>query len=119
MWWRLTLLVLVMMVVCAVLGLYAGGALFLKLTGASLWQVQWDTLWQARHLAWNDPRMLYLPWSWCLMAALTFLPVGLTLISLLYRLKPKTSLHGDARFANARELKMFEYRGEYVNTSKK
>ncbi|KPZ06561.1 S02 protein [Pseudomonas syringae pv. spinaceae] len=34
------------------------------------------------------------------------------------RLKPKTSLHGDARFANDRELRQFEYQGEYKNTSK-
>ncbi|EPM65108.1 hypothetical protein A584_28841 [Pseudomonas syringae pv. theae ICMP 3923] len=33
-------------------------------------------------------------------------------------LEPKTSLHGDARFANDRELRQFEYQGEYKNTSK-
>ncbi|EGH17461.1 hypothetical protein Pgy4_31316, partial [Pseudomonas savastanoi pv. glycinea str. race 4] len=69
-------------------------------------------------LPWNDRRMLYVPWSWCVTAALTFLPVGVTLMAVFVRLKPKTSLHGDARFANDRELRQFEYQGEYKNTSK-
>lgn len=119
MWWKVTLMVLVMMVVFFVVGVYAGGALFLKLTGSVISGLTWDTLWDARHLPLSDRRLLYLPWSWCLTAALTFLPACLTLAALWTRLKPRTSLHGDARFANARELRQFEYKGEYVNTNKK
>lgn len=119
MWWKIMLMVLVMMAVCFVGGVYAGGALFLKLTGSPVSGLTWNTLWDARHLPFTDRRLLFLPWSWCATAALTFLPVCLTLVALWTRLKPRTSLHGDARFANARELKQFEYRGDYVNTSKK
>lgn len=119
MWWKLTLLVLVLMLVFFVAGLYAGGALFLHLTAAPLSHLSWNTLLEARHISLNDNRILYLPWSWCVTAALTFLPVGLTLMAIFMRLKPKTSLHGDARFATDRELRQFEYVGEYKNTSKK
>ncbi|HDG9216639.1 TPA: hypothetical protein PBW31_006549, partial [Pseudomonas aeruginosa] len=56
---------------------------------------------------------LYVPWSWCVTAALTFLPVGVTLLAFMSRFSTKQSLHGDARFANERELRLFEYRGEY------
>lgn len=113
MWWKLTLLVLVLMVVCFVGGLYAGGALFLHLTAGSFMGLSWNTLWEARHIPLNDRRVLFLPWSWCVTAAITFLPVGITLFAILFKLKPKTSLHGDARFANDKELRLFEYQGEY------
>lgn len=119
MWWKVTLMVLVMMLLCFIGGIYVGGALFLKLTDAPLTGLSWNTLWDAGNLPLSDRRLLYLPWSWCATAALTFLPVCFTVIALYGRLKPRTSLHGDARFANARELQQFEYKGEYVNTSKK
>lgn len=118
MWWKVSLSIVFMMAVCFVIGLYAGGAMFLHLTQGHFAGLSWDTLWETRKLAWNDRRMLYVPWSWCVTAALTFLPVGITLMALFVRLKPKTSLHGDARFANNRELRQFEYQGEYKNTSK-
>ncbi|WP_411566798.1 hypothetical protein ACLIN3_27180 (plasmid) [Pseudomonas orientalis] len=118
MWWKLTLFVLGLMLVCFVVGLYAGGALFLHLTAGHLATLTWSTLWDARHIPFNDSRILYLPWSWCVTAALTFLPAGATLMAIFMRLKPKTSLHGDARFANNRELRQFEYKGEYLDTSK-
>jgi TRAP-type C4-dicarboxylate transport system permease small subunit len=113
MWLRMTFMVLCLMVVCFVIGLYAGGAMFLHLTGAQLSSVSWDTLWEARHTPWKDTRVLYLPWSWCVTAAITFLPVGFALMAFFFRLKAKTTLHGDARFANNRELRQFEYKGEY------
>lgn len=119
MWWKLTLLILMLMVACFVAGIYAGGAVFLQLTGGHLSTVAWDTLWEARHLQLTDVRLLYLPWSWCITAAITFLPVAFALMSLFMRLKPRTSLHGEARFATERELRQFEYKGEYLNTSKK
>ena len=118
MWWKVSLSILGLMAVCFVIGLYAGGALFLHLTHAPLAGLSWDTLWQARTISWNDKRVLYLPWSWCVTAGLTFLPAGAALLAIFFRLKPKTTLHGDARFANDRELRQFEYAGEYKNTSK-
>ena len=118
MWWKVSLSILILMAVCFVIGLYAGGALFLHLNHMPLAGLSWDTLWQARTIPWNDKRVLYLPWSWCVTAGLTFLPAGAALLAVFFRLKPKTTLHGDARFANNRELRQFEYAGEYKNTSK-
>jgi TRAP-type C4-dicarboxylate transport system permease small subunit len=118
MWLRMTFMVLCLMAVCFVIGLYAGGAMFLHLTGAQLSSVSWDTLWEARHTPWKDTRVLYLPWSWCMTAAITFLPVGFALMAFFFRLKAKTTLHGDARFANNKELRQFEYKGEYEDTRK-
>jgi len=119
MWWKVTLGVLLLMVGCFIGGVYAGGALFLKLTDTPISDLSWNTLWDARHLPLSDRRLLFLPWALCATAALTFLPVCFTVIVLFMRLKPRTSLHGDARFATAHELRQFEYKGEYVNTSKK
>lgn len=119
MWWKVTLVVLVLIAVFFVVGLYAGGAFFLRMTGGDVSAMAWSTLYDARLLPLNDRRLLFLPWSWCVTAAITFLPAGLALLAMFVRLNPKTSLHGDARFANNRELRQFEYVGEYKNTSKK
>ncbi|EGH17617.1 hypothetical protein Pgy4_32136, partial [Pseudomonas savastanoi pv. glycinea str. race 4] len=48
MWWRLTLLVIALMLVFFVAGLYAGGAMFLQLTQGHFAGLSWDTLWEAR-----------------------------------------------------------------------
>ncbi|WP_324729664.1 hypothetical protein [Pseudomonas chlororaphis] len=113
MWWKITLVVLVLTALFFVLGVYAGGALFLLLTGGGYSSVTWHTLLDAADLAWNDRRLVFLPWAWCATAAITFLPIALTLLSYFLRLKPVSSLHGDARFANNKELALFEYSGEY------
>ncbi|WP_122423049.1 hypothetical protein [Pseudomonas viridiflava] len=113
MWWRLILMVIVLMAAFFVGGLYAGAALFLKLTGGDIGSMSYHTLWDARKLPFTDRRLLYLPWAWCVTAALTFLPTGFVLLSIFLRLKPITSLHGDARFANESELRLFKYDGEY------
>lgn len=118
MWWKITLMVLVLMAIFFVVGLYAGGAFFLRMTGDQV-IMAWDTLWNARLLPLSDRRLFFLPWAWSVTAAITFLPAGLVLMAMVLRLKPKTSLHGDARFANDRELRQFEYQGEYKNTNKK
>ncbi|PUA41537.1 hypothetical protein C5U62_31505 [Pseudomonas protegens] len=111
MWWKVSLVILVLMVLFFIGGLYAGGALFLWLTDGHTAALEVGTLFTASRLPWTDPRMEYLPWSWCVTVALTFLPVGMTLLALIG--KKGASLHGDARFANNRELRLFEYRGEY------
>lgn len=113
MWWKMTLIVVFLMAVFFLLGLYVGGGVFLQITAGDYSGVTYRTLFDARHLALDDSRLVYLPWAWCLTAALTFLPVGLTLLALLARVKPKRSLHGDARFANDKELRAFEYTGDY------
>ncbi|HBO1526319.1 TPA: hypothetical protein L4F47_005814 [Pseudomonas aeruginosa] len=113
MWWKVVLLVLILMLLFFIGGLYAGGALFLWLTDANPGDVGIQTLFVASKMPLSDPRLLYVPWSWCVTAALTFLPVGVTLLAFMSRFSTKQSLHGDARFANDRELRLFEYRGEY------
>ncbi|WP_440057893.1 hypothetical protein [Pseudomonas fragariae (ex Marin et al. 2024)] len=113
MWFRLMIMIIVLVVAFFIGGLYAGGALFLKLTGGDFGTLSYHTLWDARTLPLTDRRLLFLPWSWCATAALTFLPTGFFLLSVFLRLKPISSLHGDARFANESELRLFQYEGEY------
>jgi hypothetical protein len=113
MWWKITLAVIVLTALFFVLGLYAGGALFLVLNGEDYSGVSWHTLLDASKLVLNDRRLVFLPWAWCATVAITFLPFGLTLLAIFLRLKPVSSLHGNARFANNAELRLFEYKGEY------
>lgn len=117
MWWKVTLLVLVLTGLFFLLGLYVGGGLFLQLAGGEWRSVSWLTLIeaskQASSLALNDRRLVFLPWAWCATVAVACLPIGITLLAYFMRLKPVSSLHGNARFANNAELRVFEYKGEY------
>jgi hypothetical protein len=113
MWWKITLMVLVLMAVFFVIGLYAGGMAFLVLTGGHYGDASFHTLADASTLRAFDKRLVMLPWAWAVTVALTFLPLGVTLIAFILRVNPKQSLYGDARFASASELKRFEYTGEY------
>lgn len=117
MWWKVSLLVLVLTGLFFCLGLYVGGGLLLQLTGGVARSVSWLTLIdasnQAANLALNDRRLVYLPWAWCATVAVTSLPIGITLLAYCMRLKPVSSLHGNARFANNAELRVFEYKGDY------
>ena len=114
MWWKITLAILILTALFFVLGLYAGGGLFLLLNHDQYSGVTWHTLLDASDgIALNDRRLVFLPWAWCATAAITFLPIGLSLLAYFMRLKPVTSLHGNARFANNAELRVFEYKGEY------
>ena len=114
MWWKVTLAVAVLTVVFSVMGIYAGGALFLQLTDGNSNGVTWHTLIDAGRFSVTDRRLVYLPWSWCATAAIALLPIGVSLMALFMRMKPVSSLHGDARFANDKELSLFEYKGEYL-----
>jgi hypothetical protein len=87
--------------------------LFLLLTREEYSLVSWHTLLDASDIALNDRRLMFLPWAWCATAAITFLPLGITLLAFFLGLKPVSSLHGNARFANNAELRLFEYKGEY------
>ncbi|MGU9854465.1 hypothetical protein ACU680_27090 [Pseudomonas koreensis] len=112
MWWKISLVVLVLMALFFVLGLYVGGAFFLMVTGLPIGTVTWHTLIDMSSMTLNDRGMMYLPWAWCVTIALTFLPLALTLLALFMR-KPVSNLHGNARFANNAELRIFEYKGPY------
>jgi hypothetical protein len=114
MWWKISLFVLVASIVFAVLGVYAGGALFLFLTEGDPATVTWHTMYDASKVGWglDDGKLMYLPWCVCLAIGMTFLPLVLTVIALFIG-KGVSSLHGDARFANDKELALLDYKGEY------
>ena len=115
MWWlAIVVSIAVLTALFFVLGIYAGGWLFLLLNQEDYTSVSWHTLIDGSKLTLGDERLVYLPWAWCLTAALTFLPIGITLMAYFMRFKRVSSLHGDARFATNRELKQFEYKGEYL-----
>ncbi|WP_426102953.1 hypothetical protein [Pseudomonas sp. PSPC3-3] len=114
MWWlAIVFAVLVLTALCFVLGIYAGGWLFLVLNQEEYMGVSWHTLLDASKLTLDDYRLVFLPWAWCATAAITLLPIGITVLALLMKFKRVSSIHGDARFANNTELKLFEYKGEY------
>lgn len=115
MWWWIAIFVAIVVLTALffVGGVYAGGWLFLLLNQEDYTSVSWHTLLDASKLTLGDHRLVYLPWAWCVTAAVTFLPIGITLLAFLARFKRVSSLHGDARFATNRELKQFEYKGDY------
>lgn len=114
MWWiAIVVAIVVLTALCAALGIYAGGWLFLMLTDGDYSAVSWHTLLDATKLNLNDARLVYVPWAWCATAAISLLPIGISLMAFLMRLKGVSSLHGAARFATSSELKVFEYTGEY------
>ncbi|WP_375122195.1 hypothetical protein [Pseudomonas sp. LW8] len=112
MWWKISLIVLVLMAFFFVAGLYVGGVFFLLVTGQAIDAVTWHTLIDVSSMTLNDRGTMYLPWAWCATIALTFFPLALTLLALFSR-KPTSNLHGNARFANNAELRIFEYKGPY------
>jgi hypothetical protein len=96
-----------------VIGVIAGGALFLMLTGDALANLKWNTVFMAWNLPLSDVRFAYAPWATCVVAGTTFLP-GIIFLMVLFRGRfKKASLHGDARFANNSELRPYLYRGDY------
>lgn len=113
MWWKITIAIIVLMMVFFVIGLYIGGGVYLTLTGGNFRQAALFTLINAGDFSLTDRQKMFLPWSWCVTVAFTFLPVGLTLFALFLGMNKKTSLHGDARFAGKKELNAFKYRGNY------
>ncbi|PRW84484.1 hypothetical protein [Pseudomonas fluorescens] len=113
-WWiAIVVAIVVLTGLFFVGGVYAGGWFFLLINQEDYTSVSWHTLLDAAKLTLDDERLVYLPWAWCVTAAVTFLPIGTTLLAFLMRFKQVSSLHGDARFATNRELKQFEYKGEY------
>lgn len=113
MWWKLTLAVIAGMLVFFVVGLYLGGGAFLLLTRVPIDTVSISTLFEASRQPLSSRGVAFLPWAWCVTVAVTFLPLGLTLLAFILVGKPKESLHGNARFANESELRSFYYHGDY------
>ena len=113
MWWKIMLVILALTGLCFIGGMYAGAAAYLQVTTGSTHGMAFNTLLQANDLALQGRAEAFLPWAWALTLAITVFPIGVWLAALMSRVRPQNTLHGNARFANARELKQFAYRGEY------
>lgn len=118
MWWKTLILIIVLTALFFVLGLFAGGATYLMLTGNDYHQTSFNTLLMAGDFSLTSRQKIYLPWAWCVTAALTFLPTGMMLLMLFGGKKNQNNLHGNARFANGRELESLEYRGSWMYTKR-
>lgn len=97
-------------VVCFIVGLYFGGWVWLKLNGHSAPLPSLFTLIDQGNLSLTNKSKMLLPWAWCATVAITFLPTGITLLAFMGRGdgNPR-NLHGNARFANRRELRNIWY----------
>jgi hypothetical protein len=97
----------------SVLGNYAGGALYLHLSGVPATQVTWWTLYEGIHLPFKHHNFASAVWGSVLTAWIVFLPVLIMVIYLWLYFMPKSgSLYGNARFANNKELEVFHYKSD-------
>lgn len=103
--------IFLLMVIMFVIGLYAGGWFWLSVTGYKNASPSLLTLINQGGIhSLNDKAKEMLPWAWCIPVALGFLPAGLCLLIWLGGgMKGAESLHGNARFANPRELRKIWY----------
>lgn len=107
---KLFLLILLLTLVCFFIGLYAGGWAWYAMTGYRQGTPGLFTLLSQGEISLTDKGKVMLPWAWCVTAAITFLPTGITLFSYLARKdNSQNNLHGNARFANRRELRKIWY----------
>lgn len=113
MWWKVFLAMLGLTGLFFVLGLYAGAAAYLQVTTGSTAGMGLTTLFDANAVAMRGVINAYLPWAWALTAAITLFPIGVLLLAYFSSGAAQNWLHGNARFANDRELKQFAYKGEY------
>ncbi|EQB98964.1 hypothetical protein B738_21183 [Photorhabdus temperata subsp. temperata M1021] len=104
---------LLAVVICTIIGNYSGGALYLYLSSVPVSHVTWWTLYNGVHLPFKHPDFASAIWGSVLTAWIMFLPVLVVIIVLWLHFMPKSSLYGNARFANDRELEPFHYKGEY------
>ncbi|ENE6639030.1 hypothetical protein ABNR98_004439 [Salmonella enterica] len=106
---------LVMFAVFGTIGQHLGSLVFLSMRDMSISNASPLLLYgifeyyQDGLLSSDVERIFYI--SVGVSAAVTIIPPLLMMIGLL--IKPKQSLHGDARFANERELTPYIYDGEY------
>lgn len=107
---KLFLMILLLTAICFVIGLYAGGWAWFAMTGFQKNVPGVFTLLSLGDISLTDKGKTMLPWAWCVTAVITFLPTGITLISILARMDNiQNNLHGKARFANRRELRRIWY----------
>lgn len=107
---KVFLLILLMTAIFFVIGLYAGGWAWYSMTGYHRGTPGLFTLLSQGEISLTNKGKVMLPWAWCVTAAITFLPVGLTVLSFLAKTdNSQNNLHGRARFANRRELRKIWY----------
>ncbi|EAW9501067.1 hypothetical protein NYF95_002432 [Salmonella enterica] len=109
-------LLLVIVALCGVffiIGLYAGGWVWLTLSGVPSPSLSMMTLINQGGIpSLTDQARMLLPWAWCVTAAITFFPAGVSLIAMTKGADGnRKDLHGNARFANRRELRRLWYTG--------
>lgn len=113
MWWKLAVGILVLTLIFFVIGLYCGSFTWLLLSGGGVEHTAWDTLFNAGAFSLTNRQKILLPWAWCVTVAVTFLPLLLTSLVFFIGSGGNKKLHGNARFANDRELRLFTYKGNY------
>lgn len=107
---KLFLLILLLTLVCFLIGLYAGGWAWYAMIGYRQGTPGLFTLLSQGEISLTDKGKVMLPWAWCVTAVITFLPTGITLFSYLAKTdNSQNNLHGNARFANRRELRKIWY----------
>lgn len=107
---KLFFLILLLTVFCFVIGMYAGGWAWYALTDYRKGIPGVMTLLSLGDISLTDKGKTMLPWAWCVTAVITFLPTGITLISVLARRdNTRNNLHGKARFAKRSELRKIWY----------
>lgn len=111
--WKIAIAIIVLMMAFFMIGLYVGGGVYLLLIGGSFGQATLTTLMDLGEFSLTHRQKMFLPWAWCVTVAFTFLPMGLTFFALLIVKNKKTNFHGDARFANKKELNAFKYKGNH------
>lgn len=107
----ISLIILVMMIIMFVVGLYAGGWFWLSTNGYENLSPSITTLIDQGGInSLTDEAKEMLPFAWCFPVALAFAPLILSLFVLLGGSgKGHKNLHGNARFANRREIKKVWY----------
>ncbi|HIE7193032.1 TPA: hypothetical protein ACXPBJ_004433 [Salmonella enterica] len=112
---KLKLLVVILVLCCVffIIGLYAGGWMWLTLSGVHDRSPSLFTLInQGGITSLTDRSRMLLPWAWVVTVLITFFPAGVSLFALTVgRDGNRKDLHGNARFANRRELRRMWYTG--------
>ncbi|EOZ1278609.1 hypothetical protein ACQJ38_004399 [Escherichia coli] len=111
---KLKLFIVIIALCCLffVIGLYAGGWMWLELSGVDSSPSLMTLISQGGLPALNDRARMLLPWVWCVTVAITFFPAGVSLLAMTHGADGnRKDLHGNARFAGKRELRRFWYEG--------
>ncbi|WP_072013052.1 hypothetical protein [Pectobacterium carotovorum] len=108
-------LLLVIVALCClffIVGLYAGGWVWITLSDVKQPLSLLTLFNQGGVQSLTDKSRMLLPWAWSITAAITFFPAGVSLLAMTSGSNGnRKDLHGNARFANKRELRRLWYTG--------